>query len=224
MNRKFEAQRADNVTKQHLKYEAEALYSKCQQLESQLERVVTENAYIREAQQKELSDGNFNVASYLKWRNTFKSPDYKFDKDESACDDTSNKLLIHRENMKLKDELTEIRVEFFTLKQQLECKEQVILDLQDKIKTLQNDLKTNSQQLLDSNEEIKRLADVPQRLKSDLNILQTNYELKERELLILKDPINVISTEERVMHPLKMRIYDLENELSNMRRIQTHRI
>ena len=100
----------------------------------------------------------------------------------------------------------------------------MILDLQDKIKTLQNDLKTNSQQLLDSNEEIKRLADVPQRLKSDLNILQTNYELNERELLILKDPINVISTEERVMHPLKMRIYDLENELSNMRRIQTHRI
>lgn len=49
LNNKIDGLQADNTTKQSIKYEAEAMYARCQILEGQLERLVTENAHMREA-------------------------------------------------------------------------------------------------------------------------------------------------------------------------------
>jgi hypothetical protein len=86
------------------------MYAKCQILESQMERLLTENAHIRDAQAKNLMK-DFDVSNYLKWRGSFKQP-------ATAVTDepTDSKLSLHRDNMRLKDELTEVRIELFSLK------------------------------------------------------------------------------------------------------------
>jgi len=60
------------------------------------------------------------VSSYIKWRSTFKQPEIHFNEDGS----TPN-LALQRENLKLKDEVMELRVELFGLRQKMdEWKEQ----------------------------------------------------------------------------------------------------
>jgi hypothetical protein len=54
---------------------------------------------------------DFNVGNYLKWRGSFKQPSAGVT-DEPA----DSKLSLHRDNMRLKDELTECRIELFSLK------------------------------------------------------------------------------------------------------------
>lgn len=71
LERKVASLAADKESKQALKYEAEAMYAKCQILEGQMERLMTENQHIRESTQKELQ-ADFNLPKYLSWRSTFK--------------------------------------------------------------------------------------------------------------------------------------------------------
>ena len=111
---------SDSTTKESLRLENEALYAKCQILEGQLERLAIENDHIREAQSKELQQ-DFNVSSYMKWRSTFKQPEIVHSDDAS----TPN-LIIQRENIKLRDEVMQLRVDLFGLRQKSDdCKDQV---------------------------------------------------------------------------------------------------
>ena len=89
-------------------------------MEGQLERLAVENDHIREAQSKELQQ-DFNVSSYIKWRSTFKQPEIVHSDDAS----TPN-LILQRENIKLRDEVMQLRVDLFALRQKTEeWKEQV---------------------------------------------------------------------------------------------------
>ena len=60
---------------------------------------------------------DFNAKNYLKWRSTLnhKIPDINFNEDA-----TTPKLLLQRENMKLKDEVMQLRVELYGLRQESE--------------------------------------------------------------------------------------------------------
>lgn len=67
--------------------------------------------------------GEFDVSKYLKWRQNFKVGPYanipvKEDEptplEPSAGEPGGSKLSLHRENLKLRDELTALRVELFT--------------------------------------------------------------------------------------------------------------
>lgn len=54
---------------------------------------------------------DFNVSSYIKWRSSMKQPEINF------TDDASTPLLnLQRENLKLKDEIMQLRVDLFGLR------------------------------------------------------------------------------------------------------------
>jgi hypothetical protein len=69
-----------------------------------------ENDHIREAQSKELQQ-DFNVSSYIKWRSSFKQQEIQF-----TTDATTPNLTLQRENLKLKDEVMQLRVDLFGLR------------------------------------------------------------------------------------------------------------
>lgn len=90
------------------------------------------------------------------------------------------RLQLFRENVKLKDELTALRVEHFSYKQTIQSSEAAVADAKQRVAKVEADLKKSQQTIVEREDQNRQNSDLVMALRTELHHAKLNYDTRER--------------------------------------------